>query len=248
MKNLDQLIDTLKQAKEELSKGTPNEGGGIGPNGGAAIKADITGGFEKAADVKDVGNGKMVIGKNSSPAQVDKEMHNMTDKNDNEQPPIVDVKHKQSPMDAKLPKAERVIEKCSIAKNGQWSLDKASVDPKLAPKDVKVKELQGKIDAGKYKPDAGKIADKMISHPEKPLKKSEDSELEKANSSVYNAGTHPMKGRQAASTVKGSEFEPDHDLDHDANVKLAHAHYKSMGMNLGDDKIHNIVKAKLKKK
>jgi anti-sigma28 factor (negative regulator of flagellin synthesis) len=41
-------------------------------------------------------------------------------------------------------------------------LEKASKDPALAPKEVKIKELQGKIDAGTYKPDASKIADKML--------------------------------------------------------------------------------------
>lgn len=41
-------------------------------------------------------------------------------------------------------------------------LIKDSRSPSMAPKDVKVKELQGKIDAGTYKPDAAKIADKMV--------------------------------------------------------------------------------------
>lgn len=42
------------------------------------------------------------------------------------------------------------------------SMQKDAVNPALAPKEVKIKELQTKIDAGKYKPDAGKIADKII--------------------------------------------------------------------------------------
>lgn len=50
----------------------------------------------------------------------------------------------------------------TLFKNGQWELKKDSVNPKLAPKDRKVKELQTKIDAGTYKPDAGKIAEKML--------------------------------------------------------------------------------------
>ena len=41
-------------------------------------------------------------------------------------------------------------------------LEKDAADPKLAPKDVKVKQLQAKIDAGKYKPDSKKIAGKMV--------------------------------------------------------------------------------------
>lgn len=164
MDNIDKLIAGLKAAKEELSKGAmPNQS----DSGSETNKSD---------DIKDVGNGKMVIGRSPSPKQVDKEMRAIAEKNDNEQPPIVDKKHKQSPMDSKLPVAERVIQKgesCHVAKNGQWSLkdlEKASVDPKLAPKDAKVKELQSKIDSKTYKPDASKIADKMISHPKRPLK------------------------------------------------------------------------------
>lgn len=39
---------------------------------------------------------------------------------------------------------------------------KDAANPALAPKDAKVKMLQTKIDAGTYKPDAKKIADKML--------------------------------------------------------------------------------------
>jgi anti-sigma28 factor (negative regulator of flagellin synthesis) len=49
-------------------------------------------------------------------------------------------------------------------------LRKDASNPKLAPKDVKVKQLQTQIDAGTYKPDANKIAGSMLQHPEKPLK------------------------------------------------------------------------------
>lgn len=41
-------------------------------------------------------------------------------------------------------------------------MDKASKDPALAPKEVKIKQLQAQIDAGTYKPDPKKIADKML--------------------------------------------------------------------------------------
>jgi anti-sigma28 factor (negative regulator of flagellin synthesis) len=41
-------------------------------------------------------------------------------------------------------------------------MDKASKDPALAPKEVKIKQLQSQIDAGKYKVPASKIADKML--------------------------------------------------------------------------------------
>lgn len=41
-------------------------------------------------------------------------------------------------------------------------MEKDAADPKLAPKEVKIKQLQSQIDAGTYKPDPKKIADKMI--------------------------------------------------------------------------------------
>lgn len=47
-------------------------------------------------------------------------------------------------------------------KKKEEKLDKASKDPALAPKEVKIKELQSKIDNKTYKPDASKIADKML--------------------------------------------------------------------------------------
>jgi len=70
------------------------------------------------------------------------------------------MKEAQSALKAKAP------EMIKFEKNGQWSLQKDSADPKLAPKDRKVKELQSQIDAGTYKPDASKIAGAML----KPLK------------------------------------------------------------------------------
>ena len=41
-------------------------------------------------------------------------------------------------------------------------LEKDAVNPALAPKEVKIKKLQAQIDAGTYKPNASKIAEKMI--------------------------------------------------------------------------------------
>jgi anti-sigma28 factor (negative regulator of flagellin synthesis) len=65
---------------------------------------------------------------------------------------------------------------------GGAALGKESLDRKMhkggqfsgnVPKDAKIKELQGKIDSGKYKPDPKAIAGKMLTHKDKPLKKSE---------------------------------------------------------------------------
>lgn len=41
-------------------------------------------------------------------------------------------------------------------------LEKDAANPALAPKEVKIKQLQAQIDAGTYKPDSKKIADKMV--------------------------------------------------------------------------------------
>jgi len=66
--------------------------------------------------------------------------------------------------------------------SGGAALGKESLEGKMhkggqfsgnVPKDVKIKELQGKIDSGKYKPDPKAIAGKMLEHKDKPLKKLE---------------------------------------------------------------------------
>ena len=69
-----------------------------------------------------------------------------------------------NPHDPHKPNYDKVImkEELMCSANGQWSLQKDSKDPKLAPKEVKIKELQSKIDNKTYKPDASKIAVKML--------------------------------------------------------------------------------------
>lgn len=59
------------------------------------------------------------------------------------------------------------MEELTCSANGQWSLKKDAANPALAPKAKKVKMLQQQIDAGTYKPDAGKIAGAMIEHSKK---------------------------------------------------------------------------------
>jgi hypothetical protein len=41
-------------------------------------------------------------------------------------------------------------------------LDKDAKDPNLAPKELKIKQLKAQVQSGQYKPNAGKIAEKMI--------------------------------------------------------------------------------------
>lgn len=62
------------------------------------------------------------------------------------------------------------LSKENLDKNIAMPMNKDAANPKLAPKDVKVKKLQSQVDAGTYKPDASKIAGAMLQHPEKPLK------------------------------------------------------------------------------
>lgn len=66
--------------------------------------------------------------------------------------------------------------------NDMNTVQKDSADPKWAPKEVKVKQLKAQIDAGTYKPDPKKIADKMLSKEE--LRCSENGQwniIEKVN-------------------------------------------------------------------
>lgn len=70
-------------------------------------------------------------------------------------------------IDALIKKLEEAKEELSKGVNcapgaQQNTLVKDAANPALAPKEVKVKELQAKIDAGTYKPDPKAIADKMI--------------------------------------------------------------------------------------
>lgn len=166
-----------------------------------------------------------------------------------------------------------------LYKNGQWEIKKVSFNPKLAPKEVKVKELQQKIQAGTYKPDAGKIADAMLSHPEKPLKKEEKVNLNnpyneqpkgstapkdggdkndkkpelatlnktdsdsfeefkkaRASSSVFNAGTHPMKGKQFKTGSNIVHYEYDTSVPHEENMKQLQDHANKYKMNFRDQK------------
>ena len=58
-----------------------------------------------------------------------------------------------------MDKIEQLIKHLSDLKE---ELEKASANPALAPKEVKVKQLKAQVDAGTYKPDPKKIADKMI--------------------------------------------------------------------------------------
>jgi len=185
MNKLDKLIEQLKIAKEELSKnvnmsysGSPNEA--MKSNGVTHRPESETGSRVGAlhSDKKDVGNGRMVAGDSPSPAAVNAElMSNIAAKSENDQSPIRDAamkkpayKQMREHSDNIAKEEEAGKEYLDLFKNGQWNIKKASLDPQYAPKDVKVKELQAKIDAKTYKPDSKKIAGAMIKDEDKKAK------------------------------------------------------------------------------
>lgn len=86
------------------------------------------------------------------------------------------LKSKDSRMNVVNPHFQVGIKKNSGAQSGneeESQMVKGGAYSGNVPKDAKIKELQQKIDSKTYKPDPKKIADKMIQHPDKPLKKSE---------------------------------------------------------------------------
>lgn len=77
--------------------------------------------------------------------------------------PKHEEKEKQKAKDIKS-KAEEILDmhKERRAEHGEV-IEKDAKNPELAPKEVKIKQLQSQIDAGKYKVDSKKVADKMVS-------------------------------------------------------------------------------------
>lgn len=110
-------------------------------------------------------------------------------------------------------------------------LEKDAANPALAPKQVKVKQLQAQIDAGTYKPNAKAIADKMLKEEE--LSCSENGQWKIMEKSVYNAGTHPMKGRESR-VGNFPHYDYDTSVPHEDNVKQAKAHFDKHKVTLND--------------
>jgi anti-sigma28 factor (negative regulator of flagellin synthesis) len=146
MDKLEKIIAKLKEAREELNKTDANLNNPYG----------------------DQPKGKK--GENARNDKNDKEPELESPKNlkHKDQPSIKKDDSDDHPSKLSEKDAMKLIkEEVEFSKNGQWSMkkgcmEKGSMDPKLAPKDRKVKELQTKIDSGAYKPDAGKIADAML--------------------------------------------------------------------------------------
>jgi anti-sigma28 factor (negative regulator of flagellin synthesis) len=170
MDKIDALIKKLQEAKEELSKADvvkPDTG-----YGKITIK-DNTPKSQKPADPQKP-YGKVIIKAESAPAAP--------------KPQAVSIgKHSNGKFKAYNWKAGQVamhpeeFDTHDAAKahyeakghmiKSEEELEKDAANPKLAPKEVKIKELQGKIDSGTYKIPAAKIADKMLGKSDKETEK-----------------------------------------------------------------------------
>lgn len=79
-------------------------------------------------------------------------------------------------------------------------LEKDAANPALAPKEVKVKQLQAQIDAGTYKPDPKKIAAKMLSKEEITCSENGQWDIKKWNMKKRCwEGYEPTPGKKAYS-------------------------------------------------
>ena len=97
-------------------------------------------------------------------------------------------------------------------------MDKASKDPSLAPKEVKVKALQAQIDAGTYKPDPKKIAEKML---KEELTCSENGQwniVEKADKPKIKLDGKPSKTQHAAAS--SGSAHPAGNADHPSTLSI----------------------------
>lgn len=160
MKKIDELYSKLTETKEELNKNTNMSYGASSPNQAGAAPP--------AASNLAQGEQPQKVNLNNpynetSRGSIDSKGRENSDQNDKapELKKPKGVEHREQPSIKKG-------EVCKIDKNGQWNLQKDAADPKLAPKEVKIKKLQQQIDSGTYKPDASKIADKILKQNEKP--------------------------------------------------------------------------------
>lgn len=112
-------------------------------------------------------------------------------------------------------------------------LEKDARNPALAPKQVKIKQLQSQIDAGTYKPDPKKIADKMI--------KEEGCTMD--DMKVHKNGQWEME-KADKPNMGHSVFHMDHV---NQVIKMPHGEAKKMAHKLVDESTANASnKAKIK--
>lgn len=126
------------------------------------------------------------------------------------------------------------LEKATVAPNSQTVVGV----PEAKTKELKIKNIQKQVDSGTYKPDPKKIADKMI---KEELTCSENGQWNIIEKSIYNAGTHPMKGRE---TRVGNfpHYDYDTSVSHEENVKQAQAHFDKHKVKLNDTQFNTHLK------
>jgi hypothetical protein len=119
------------------------------------------------------------------------------------------------------------------------TLSKDAADPKLAPKDRKVKELRDKIDAGTYKPDAGKIADKMI---DRGVVKEEASFNKAGQWSMTKSGYGPKRGGQYSPTdnIKRKQTRTAEERD-TVGPNVGVRQYTTTGSSLSDARAKKLI-------
>lgn len=120
----------------------------------------------------------------------------------------------------------------------QEILRKDSVNPKLAPKDRKVKQLQQQIDAGKYKPDSKKIAGKMV-----------DREL-KEKMTFNKSGQWSLEKMSAYGPKGGGQYSPTDNMKRKktrtseereaAGSNKAVRQYTTSGSKMSDTRFNNL--------
>lgn len=135
MDTIEKLIKALEEAKADLNKNINCAPGSMN--------------MGKADEVKpDKGYGKIII-KDTEPKPKDpKNPYGKIIRKEEDDKVNLNNPYNDQPHDKKKKKEEE--------------LEKDAANPALAPKEVKIKQLQAQIDAGTYKPDPKKIADKML--------------------------------------------------------------------------------------
>ena len=109
-------------------------------------------------------------------------------------------------------------------------IEKGAANPALAPKEVKIKKLQAQIDAGTYKPNASKIADKMLQKEEDGVEELHCSangqwSLHKAKRGAYQAPSVANVGKDVVGrTYSGVSGSSKQQLFHEGkNLKAKNA-------------------------
>lgn len=181
MSKLDQLLEELQKAKVKLEKpeGISDVGiearradtkvpGVVAHGYGRTMSPEKHGERAKAYVKQDIANLKA----QPKPNLTKEEYLDMIDKADkvvHPKDPVLNYDKVQPK--AKTPAKQKEYETKVSAVCKEEEMEKDSVNPALAPKERKIKDLQAQIDAGTYKPDSKKIAGAMLKFDEQAVDK-----------------------------------------------------------------------------